>query len=230
MRSGQVAELMVERITSSIRLREEEFVAPVLRRAGVDPFELLVAVVLTQNTSDKNAFRAYYNLKKALGRITPQALLSLGEEELAELIRPAGMHRIRARKLIELSKALSGVDLSRIVDMDAEEAKRFLTSLPGVGEKTADVLLVNMGKPAFPVDTHIARIARRWGIGNKYGEISKWFMEHVPREKYLEVHLKLIQFGRDYCRARSPRCAECPVRDLCPWPGKVSGPRRPTPS
>ncbi|KUO87505.1 MAG: endonuclease III [Thermoproteus sp.] len=211
---------IVERVAEFVELREDEFVAPVLRRAGVDVFELLVAVMLTQNTSDRNAFRAYYNLKRAVGRITPQALLSLGEDRLAELIRPAGMHRVRARKLVELSRALSGVDLSRLAQMDVEEARRFLTSLPGVGEKTADVVLVNLGKPAFPVDTHIARIANRWGIGAKYGEISRWFMERLPPGRYLEVHLKLIQFGRDYCRARSPRCGECPVRDLCPWPGK----------
>ncbi|MGC9117467.1 MAG: endonuclease III domain-containing protein [Thermoproteus sp.] len=211
---------IVERVAEFVKLREDEFVAPVLRRAGVDVFELLVAVVLTQNTTDRNAFRAYYNLKNAVGRITPQALLSLGEERLAELIRPAGMHRVRARKLIELSRSLSGVDLSRIADMDVGEARRFLTSLPGVGEKTADVVLANLGKPAFPVDTHIARIARRWGIGKRYGEISRWFMERLPPERYLEVHLKLIQFGRDYCKARSPRCRECPVSDLCPWPGK----------
>ncbi len=221
---------MVKLVASFVKLREDEFVAPVLRRAGVDIFELLVAVILTQNTSDKNAFRAYYNLKNAVGRITPQALLALGEDKLAELIRPAGMHRIRARKLIELSKALSYLDLSRIIHMDVEEARRLLTSLPGVGEKTADVVLVNLGKPAFPVDTHITRIASRWGIGKKYDEISRWFMEHLPRERYLEVHLKLIQFGRDYCRAKAPRCAECPVRDLCPWPGKTSGSTRRAPS
>jgi endonuclease-3 len=212
---------LVERAIGAVELREGEFVAPVLKKRGVGPFELLVAVILTQNTSDANAFRAYHRLKEAVGGdITPDALLSLGEEKIAELIRPAGMHRQRAKKLVELSKALRGRDLAELASMPAEEARRLLTSLPGVGEKTADVILVNMGKPAFPVDTHITRVAQRWGIGRRYGEISSWFMRRLPPERYLEVHLKLIQFGRDYCRAKSPRCRECPVRDICPWPGK----------
>lgn len=214
---------MVERAIAAVELREAEFVAPVLKKSGASPFELLVAVVLTQNTSDKNAFKAYYNLKNAVGSITPDALLMLGEGKLAELIRPAGMHNVRAKKLLELAEALKDFDLGRLRDMPADEARRFLISLPGVGEKTADVILVNyLGKPAFPVDTHITRIARRWGIGRRYGEISRWFRERFPPERYLEIHLKLIQFGRDYCRARNPRCGECPARSLCPWPGKGS--------
>ncbi|MEL9991712.1 MAG: endonuclease III [Thermoproteus sp.] len=214
--------LLVEKAVSAVELREEEFVAPVLRKAGVNLFELLVAVILTQNTSDRNAFRAYYNLKGAVGEITPQALLALGEEKLAELIRPAGMNRIRAKNLIELSRRVLDVDLNSMRDMPADKARAFLKSLPGVGDKTADVILVNLGKPAFPVDTHITRIATRWGIGKKYEEISRWFLENFPPNRYLEVHLKLIQFGRDYCRARAPRCKECPVGDLCPWPGKIN--------
>ncbi|MEZ0249198.1 MAG: endonuclease III [Thermoproteus sp.] len=214
--------VLVEKAISAVELREEEFVAPVLRRAGASLFELLVAVILTQNTSDRNAFRAYYNLKGAVGEITPQALLALGEERLAELIKPAGMNRIRARNLIELSRRVLDVDLNSVRDMPVDEARAFLKSLPGVGDKTADVILVNLGRPAFPVDTHITRIAMRWGIGKRYEEISKWFLANFPPDRYLEVHLKLIQFGRDYCKARAPRCGGCPVRDLCPWPGKIN--------
>lgn len=216
--SEELKRQLVETVVSHVKLREEEFVAPVVKRsAGL--FELLVAIILTQNTSDKNAFKAYYNLKGRLGIIEPQSILSLSEEELSQLIRPAGMHRGRARKLIELSRRLLGHPLEEISRMSFEEARKFLMDLPGVGEKTADVLLLNMGKPAFPVDTHIKRIAARWSIGKSYREISEWFRKNFPPTRYLEIHLKLIQFGRDYCRAQRPRCDVCPVRHMCPWPG-----------
>jgi len=117
-RSAQVPGLdIVERVAEFVELREDEFVAPVLRRAGVDVFELLVAVMLTQNTSDRNAFRAYHNLKRAVGRITPQALLSLGEDRLAELIRPAGMHRRQGQ---EVGGALEGALRRRFVQIGAD--------------------------------------------------------------------------------------------------------------
>jgi endonuclease-3 len=208
----------IELVDKSVELRLEEFVAPVVWREGGNLFELLVAVVLSQNTSDKNAFRAFANLKKRLGGVTPEALLALSTEELEALIRPAGMHRQRARNLKALADAFIklGITPQRLVEMGPGEARRLLLTLPGVGEKTADVVLVNLGLPAFPVDTHITRIAKRWGVGNRYGQISKWFMERVPPERYLEIHLKLIQFGRYICRARDPRCGVCPIGERCP--------------
>lgn len=178
----------------------------------------MVAVVLSQNTSDRNAIRAYRRLRERLGSISPEGVLELSLEELEELIKPAGMYKNRARVLKALAEAFRDgvVNPQRLAEMDYEEARRFLTSLPGVGKKTADVVLLYLGHPAFPVDTHIARIARRWGVGERYDEVSNWFRKVVPPHKYLEVHLKLIQFGRDVCRARGPRCDVCPVGARCP--------------
>ncbi|ACB39051.1 endonuclease III domain-containing protein [Pyrobaculum neutrophilum] len=208
----------IEVVDRYVQLRVEEFIAPVVWRSGGNLFELVVAVVLSQNTSDKNAFKAFNSLKRALGSITPEAVAKLAEEELAALIKPAGMYRIRARALKALAEAFlkHGITPQRLLEMGAERARAFLMSLPGVGKKTADVVLVNIGLPAFPVDTHITRIARRWGIGRSYDEISRWFMDRLPPARYLEFHLKLIQFGRDVCRARSPRCGVCPIGERCP--------------
>ncbi|MEM1889501.1 MAG: endonuclease III [Pyrobaculum sp.] len=207
----------VEAVEKSVELRLEEFIAPIAWREG-GLFELVVAVVLSQNTSDRNAIRAYRRLRERLGSISPEGVLELSLEELEELIKPAGMYKNRARVLKALAEAFRDgvVNPQRLAEMDYEEARRFLTSLPGVGKKTADVVLLYLGHPAFPVDTHIARIARRWGVGERYDEVSNWFRKVVPPHKYLEVHLKLIQFGRDVCRARGPRCNVCPVGARCP--------------
>ncbi|MEM4674536.1 MAG: endonuclease III [Pyrobaculum sp.] len=207
----------VEAVEKSVELRLEEFIAPIAWREG-GLFVLVVAVVLSQNTSDRNAIRAYRRLRERLGSISPEGVLELSLEELEELIKPAGMYKNRARVLKALAEAFRDgvVNPQRLAEMDYEEARRFLTSLPGVGKKTADVVLLYLGHPAFPVDTHIARIARRWGVGERYDEVSNWFRKVVPPHKYLEVHLKLIQFGRDVCRARGPRCDVCPVGARCP--------------
>ncbi|WP_243680416.1 hypothetical protein [Vulcanisaeta souniana] len=133
------------------------------------------------------------------------------------------MHRIRARKIIELSKVILekyGGDLSRIKDLPPlDEAKKVLLELPGVGEKTADVILVNLGKSTFPVDTHITRISMRLGIAKSrnYREIQRAWMNILTPDpgRYLEVHLKLIQFGRDVCTARNPRCSVCGFKEVC---------------
>lgn len=205
----------IDAVDRWVRLDLSQFVAPLARG---DLFELTVAVVLSQNTSDRNAIRAFRNLKERLGRITPEAVLSLAEGELAELIKPAGMYNTRARYIKAAARFFQRGELtpSRLIEMGVEKARALLLSVPGVGKKTADVILANVGLPAFPVDTHIARIARRWGVGGRYEEVGRWFMERIPPERYLELHLKLIQFGREVCRARGPRCGICPIGQRCP--------------
>ncbi len=149
---------------------------------------------------------------------------------MANAIKPAGMHRVRARKIIELSRVILekyGGDLTWIRDAPLEEARRALLELPGVGEKTADVILVNLGKPTFPVDTHITRISLRLGIARSrnYREIQRAWMNTLTPDpgRYLEVHLKLIQFGRDVCKARNPRCDVCGFKDVCNYYNNIKG-------
>jgi endonuclease-3 len=189
--------------------------------AGGNLFELLVAVVLSQNTSDRNAIRAFENLKGKLGVITPESIASLSIGELAELIKPAGLHAQRARRIkgiAELLKCRLQEFEAQIRELNAVEAREVLKQLEGVGDKTADViLLVYFGKKVFPVDTHIKRVTQRLGFvkGGSYREISDFWSKCLPPEKYLEAHLLLIEHGRETCRARKPLCGECPLRDLC---------------
>lgn len=203
----------IDIVDRGVELDLSQFVAPLARG---DLFELTVAVVLSQNTSDKNAIVAFRRLKERLGRITPEAVLALSDRELAELIKPAGMYNIRARHIKAAARFFQESGLSHLVEMGVERARELLLSIPGVGKKTADVILANLGLPTFPVDRHIARIAKRWGVGGRYEEVSRWFMERLPPERYLEFHLKLIQFGREICRAKTPRCGICPIGQRCP--------------
>jgi len=164
--AGSSAELALRAILNKVSYRLEDFVGVYVWVNTRDVFETLVAIVLTQNTSDVNALRAYNRLRELLGgRITPEALLNVDVAKIEEAIKPAGLARIRARRLVELASAAINGALRDLDKLSVEEARSRLLSLPGVGKKTADVLLLNMGRPAFPVDTHIARIANRWGIG-----------------------------------------------------------------
>ena len=223
-----LTEELVSRALSNVNIEPRNFAAVYVFRGSNDVFKALVVTILTQNTNDKNALRAYENLVKIVGDITPQRLLEVGEEAIANAIRVAGMHRVRARKILELSKVVIerfGGDLSWIKDLPVDEARKLLLELPGVGEKTADVILVNLGKLAFPVDTHITRISLRLGIvkSHNYGEIRSAWMRILKPDpsRYLDVHLRLIQFGREICRAREPRCNVCGFKDVCRYYNEV---------
>jgi len=216
-----IGDLVHERLKSKYTVNLDDFVAPRLR--GVKLFEFIVAVVLSQNTSDKNAWRAYSNLKSKLGVIKPEKLASLVVGELAELIRPAGIHYNRSKRLIELAKAFIERDVERLVEeairsSNMREARRILLELPGVGYKTADVvLLMYYNQPVFPVDTHITRITLRLGLAKRgdYEEISSFWARNTSPEKYLELHLLLIEHGRETCKARRPLCENCVLIDIC---------------
>ncbi|WP_054853333.1 endonuclease III [Vulcanisaeta distributa] len=225
-----LTEELVLKALANVKIEPRRFAVLYVFRSGNDIFKALVVTILTQNTNDKNALRAYENLIKVVSDVTPEKLVSIGEDALANAIRPAGMHRVRARKIIELSKVVLekyGGDLMWIKDLPLDDARKALLELPGVGEKTADVILVNLGKPTFPVDTHITRISLRLGIARSrnYREIQRAWMSILTPDpsRYLEVHLKLIQFGRDICRARNPRCDVCGFKEVCNYYINVKG-------
>ena len=187
-----------------------------------DPFELLVGTILSQHTSDANSWRAYLNLRKSIGKITPQKLMKLGEEELSKLIWSAGLSRIKARRLKLLSEKILedfGGDLKAILEKPLDEARRSLMKLPGVGPKTVDVVLAfSAGKPVVPVDTHLFTVARRLKISdsNRYEDVRAAYERLIPEDLRAEGHLLLLNLGKKYCLARNPKCGVCPIRSLCP--------------
>ncbi|MEM1595853.1 MAG: endonuclease III [Desulfurococcaceae archaeon] len=218
-----IGDEIFEKLSRKYKLKDEEYIAP--RLLNRDLFEFIVAVILSQNTSDYNAWRAFNNLLNALGSITPEKILNINEQKLAELIKIAGMQHQRSRKIIELATAFKSNNIEQLLieqirKGNYEEARRYLMDLPGIGSKTADVvLLMKYGVPTFPVDTHIMRITIRLGfVKNKnYEACRRFWMMNTSPDHYLHLHLLLITHGRRTCKARSPECLHCVIRDHCEW-------------
>lgn len=184
-------------------------------------FYTLVATIISQNTTWRNARRALENLKK-ICNINPEEIVALDYEEIAEAIRVAGLQEGKAKAIKEAAKRVLEEfegDLSRLAYKGLEDSRKWLMNIPGVGPKTADVLLAfSFKKLILPVDTHIKRIARRLGItsSNSYDAVRSKLEELIPPEDRLFAHIALIMFGREYCRAINPRCKDCPIRENCP--------------
>ncbi|HID80693.1 MAG TPA: endonuclease III [Ignisphaera sp.] len=215
---------LFDKLRSRYAIKENEFIALKLITSKGELFEVLVGVVLSQNTSDRNALRAFNNLKRLLKSVTPEALLRLSDEELQYAIAPAGLHKRRAvmlKKLASVFLAQGDCIVKRISKLDVESARQLLLNLPGVGPKTADVvLLMYFNKPTFPIDTNIDRVSRRLGIVSpaaRYEDIRRRFLELLGRETSVLrlMHLLLIQHGREICKARKPLCDRCVVSGLC---------------
>ena len=208
---------------------QSQMLAKILRRFPVrswagptSPFEVLVGTILSQNTNDLNRDRAMIRLAGRF-HVTPQVLSEAPIEELVECIRPAGLYRTKAPRIKEVSRVIldrfSG-DLKSILKRDPIEARAMLLELPGVGYKTADILLAFVARhPTIPVDTHVTRVSKRLGIARKkadYEEIRLALEKLVPANCRVRMHLSLIRFGREVCKAPKPLCPECPVNRTCP--------------
>jgi endonuclease-3 len=181
------------------------------------PFELLVAVVLSAQATDRSVNLATPQLFAAAP--TPQAMLALGEARVTEHIRTIGLFRTKAKNLIALSKML----LERHGG-EVPAAREALEALPGVGRKTANVVLnVAFGQPTIAVDTHIFRVANRTGLapGKDPLAVEMKLLKHTPPEFLRHAHHWLILHGRYVCVARKPRCAQCAIRDLCDFRRKT---------
>jgi endonuclease III len=182
----------------------------------VNPFTLLVAVVLSAQATDSGVNKA----TKALFLIadTPQKMLALGEDKLREMIRTIGLYRTKAKHVISLSRRL-------IEDFDGEvpQDRESLESLPGVGRKTANVVMnIAFGAPTIAVDTHIFRVSNRIPLapGKTPLEVERGLEAVVPAPYKLHAHHWLILHGRYVCKARRPECERCLIADLCAYPGK----------
>ena len=181
------------------------------------PFELLVSVVLSAQATDKSVNLATAKLFPIAN--SPEAIFRLGEEKLSEYIKTIGLYRTKAKNVIALSRLLIQNFKNEIPQTRAE-----LESLPGVGRKTANVVLnVAFGQPTMAVDTHIFRVSNRTGIapGKDPLEVELKLLKFVPAEFLQHAHHWLILHGRYVCVARKPKCPECRIRDLCDYKGKT---------
>jgi endonuclease-3 len=187
------------------------------------PFELLVAVVLSAQSTDKGVNKVTAELFRHAS--TPQAIAKLGAQGLERYIGSLGLFRNKARNVA----ALAGM-LVREHGGDVPRTREALEKLPGVGRKTANVVLnVAFGQPTIAVDTHIFRVANRTGLapGKDVVEVEESLEAGVPDEFKLHAHHWLILHGRYVCVARSPKCPECVIRDLCEYPAKTGMPLPP---
>ena len=174
-------------------------------------FELLVAVILSAQATDKSVNIATKKLFSVAN--TPETIHGLGEEALIEYIRTIGLFRTKAKNLLAMCKAVIENHASQVPD-----SREALEALPGVGRKTANVLLnVAFGQPTMAVDTHIFRISNRMGLapGKNVVAVEEKLMKVVPKEFMDHAHHWLILHGRYTCIARKPKCGACPVYDLC---------------
>jgi len=185
-----------------------------------DSLEVLVRTILSQNTSDRNRDQAYAALRARFPRW--EDILAASEEEVAEAIKPAGLFRQRARRIREvlrrIQKERGTLSLDFLAELSDADAEKWLLSLPGVGKKTAYVvLLFAFGREKFPVDTHIARVTKRLGLWDGRGDPHDALAPLIPAGHAYRLHLNLIRLGREICRPRKPRCTQCLLLELCQY-------------
>jgi endonuclease-3 related protein len=188
---------------------------------GETPFEVAVGAILTQNTNWANVEKAIGQLK-AEGVLEPRALYGLDDETLANLIRPSGYFRVKTKRLKAFLEVLCGDfkgDLGLMFSGDLQQSRQRLLGISGIGEETADsMLLYAGGRPVFVVDAYTRRILTRHGVIEgklPYGEIQRLFMKHLPRDAggYNQYHAMIVTTGKRFCRTE-PRCGECPLRRI----------------
>jgi endonuclease III len=199
---------------------------PSLVKAKSDPFETLVVTIISQNTSDKNTDAAFKRLKQQF-QITPKALAQADAAAIEDCIKPAGLYKGKTQAIKTASKTIQekyGGSLNPILGLPLDEARNALTEMPGVGPKTADVvLLFSAQKPTIPVDTHVNRVSKRLGIAPKTGDyesVRLSLQQVFDAQDYLSVHQLLIGHGRQFCKAHKPLCSQCQIISYCQTKGE----------
>ncbi len=187
---------------------------------SVNDFTFLVAVVLSAQATDSGVNRATSQLFKTAD--TPGKMLALGEEGLREYIKSIGLYRAKAKNVIALSKILLEKHASQVPG-----EREALEALPGVGRKTANVVLnIIFGEPTIAVDTHLFRVGNRTGLapGKTPYEVEKTLVKVIPKQYLRHAHHWLILHGRYICKARRPECWRCHIADLCQFREKTPAP------
>ena len=187
----------------------------------------LVSTILSQNTNDNNRDRAFAALRERFPAW--EAVRDAPEAAVIEAIRPAGLANQKGPRIQDVLKKITAergaLDLRFLEEYSTEEAMAWLLKFKGVGPKTASIVLqFSLGKPAFPVDTHIYRVSGRLGLRPEKMSVEKAHAHLAalfPPETYYAVHLNIIRLGREICKARKPKCEGCPLQDLCNYGARL---------
>ena len=210
---------MIRDVQRRLRAEQGDFA----RRPALPVIDELVATVLSQHTSDVNSGRAFARLKSRFPGW--EQVAHAPAPEIEEAIRCGGIAAQKTRRIQQILDAIAeregSVDLNRLHDLDDQAVEDYLTSLPGVGPKTAACVLVfSMGRAAFPIDTHVHRVTTRLGwipAGTTAEQAHRLLAPRVPAGIRYELHVALITHGRTVCLARRPRCERCVLLELCPY-------------
>jgi endonuclease III len=208
------------------RLRASQ--GPFVAKPGLPVIDELVATVLSQHTSDVNSERAFAQLKDRFP--SWEQVADAPVDEVADAIRSGGIANQKARRIQQILTAIEeregSLDLARLDACDDAAVESYLRALPGVGPKTAACVLVfSMGRPAFPIDTHVHRIVLRLGWVPATATADRAYQQlapRVPEDIRYDLHVAMITHGRTVCRAQQPSCSNCVLRDLCPYPAVVA--------
>ena len=207
------------RVRGIVERLREAYGQPILRPHRV-PVDELILTVLSQNTNDRNRDVAYARLRERFS--TWADVRDAPVIEVEDAIRPGGLAPTKAVRIQQILRAVGDDDLAWLETAPLDEARDYLVGLPGVGRKTAAVvLLFSYGRPDIPVDTHVYRVGSRLGLfrpGASFDEAHDELLRITddPQEAY-ELHVSLIRHGRRTCTARNPRCRECPLLRMCPY-------------
>ncbi|MCY4361370.1 MAG: endonuclease III [Gammaproteobacteria bacterium] len=204
------------RRTEIFSLLRQHNPAPTTELHYSSPFELLVSVILSAQATDVSVNKATKDLFKVAN--TPEQLIGLGAQGLKRYIKSIGLYNTKAENIIKTCHILAGTHAGRV-----PESREALEKLPGVGRKTANVILnTAFGHPTIAVDTHIFRVSNRTGLapGKNVLEVEHKLLKFVPDEYRKDAHHWLILHGRYTCMARKPKCGECVIYELCEWKEK----------
>ena len=207
----------------AIARRLEKRLGPLEPPRAADPLDELVLTVLSQHTSDLNAERAFADLRRAFPGGWPE-VVEVPTTAVADAIRSGGLANSKAPRiqaiLREVRDREGAFDLSSLRGIPDAEAREYLVSLPGIGPKTAAVVLsFALGRDAMPVDTHVHRVTKRLGLippKTSAERADRILHELIPDGLRTPMHVGFIRLGREICKAPTPRCRQCPLKDLCP--------------
>jgi endonuclease-3 len=213
----------LKKLARQVHKRLLDFYGQPVWRNPLPPVDELISTILSQNTNDANRDRAFESLRRQFANW--EQVRDASPEAVIAAIRPAGLANQKAPRIQQVLRGIStergSLDLNFLADLPLEEARTWLMKFKGVGPKTAAiVLLFSLGRPAFPVDTHIYRVTGRVGLlpDKMTVEAAHTRLENLlPPEAYFAAHLNLIRLGREVCTARKPACPRCPLRSLCKY-------------
>lgn len=222
--AGVNEEPILERARTILEILKRTFPIPDISNICDDPFKVLVRTIISQSTAEVNTRRAFERLLAKVKPFTPARLAETSVEDIEDALKVAGLYRNKAAMIKRVASIILNEFEGRldfIYSMPLKEAREILLRLPGVGPKTADILLLFCARrPVLPIDTHVNRVSKRLGLvpinEKRYDSIRLRLESLYNPEDYFAVHMLFIALGRTFCKALRPVCSECPLREVCP--------------